>query len=169
MNTFDLVTPQSISDAIKAQARSNTAQQGANVRFIAGGTNLVDYMKINVEKPAQIIDINSLSLDAIKATADGGLQIGVVVARVRCNVGPPHAGEVHRVDAVAPGQQRNDPLKVVQLGAHGVHQHEGRSVAGDDVPQPAAVGTGEPLARGVRPRGEIGRWCLCLDCHILTI
>ncbi|MFL6547624.1 MAG: FAD binding domain-containing protein [Povalibacter sp.] len=78
MNTFDLVTPQSINDAVKAQARSNTAQQGANVRFIAGGTNLVDYMKINVEKPAQIIDINSLALDAIKATSDGGLQIGAL-------------------------------------------------------------------------------------------
>src|SRR4051812_19339275 len=78
MNTFDLVTPQSINDAVKAQTRSNTAQQGANVRFIAGGTNLVDYMKINVEKPAQIIDINSLALDAIKATSDGGLQIGAL-------------------------------------------------------------------------------------------
>ena len=78
MNTFDLVTPRSIDDAIKAHARSNTAQQGANVRFIAGGTNLVDYMKIDVEKPAQLIDINSLDLATIKPTSDGGLQIGAL-------------------------------------------------------------------------------------------
>ncbi|MFL6620450.1 MAG: FAD binding domain-containing protein, partial [Povalibacter sp.] len=73
MNTFDLVSAQSINDAVNAQARSNTAQQGASIRFIAGGTNLVDYMKINVEKPVQIIDINALALDAIKATPEGGL------------------------------------------------------------------------------------------------
>jgi xanthine dehydrogenase YagS FAD-binding subunit len=78
MNTFELVTPQSIAEAIKAQARSSTAQQGASVRFIAGGTNLVDYMKINVETPSQVIDINSLALGDIKSTADGGLQIGAL-------------------------------------------------------------------------------------------
>jgi xanthine dehydrogenase YagS FAD-binding subunit len=78
MNTFDLVTAKSVPEAVKAQARSTTAQQGATVRFIAGGTNLVDYMKINVELPGQVIDINTLPLDTIKATADGGLQIGAL-------------------------------------------------------------------------------------------
>lgn len=78
MNRFDLVTPRSVNDATKAHARANTAQQGANVRFIAGGTNLVDYMKINVETPAQIVDINALDLASIKPTSDGGLQIGAL-------------------------------------------------------------------------------------------
>ena len=53
MQTFELITPGNLSDAIQAQATSQTAQQGAQVRFIAGGTNLVDYMKLNVETPRQ--------------------------------------------------------------------------------------------------------------------
>lgn len=51
MQPFQLITPSSIADAVRAQAASPTAQQGGVVRFIAGGTNLVDYMKLNVETP----------------------------------------------------------------------------------------------------------------------
>jgi xanthine dehydrogenase YagS FAD-binding subunit len=75
---FELVTVRTVPDAIKSQARSNTAQNGADVRFIAGGTNLVDYMKLNVERPKQLIDINGLPLDKIEATVDGGLKIGAL-------------------------------------------------------------------------------------------
>jgi xanthine dehydrogenase YagS FAD-binding subunit len=75
---FELVTPNTVSDAIRFQAKSNTAQNGADVRFIAGGTNLVDYMKLNVERPKQLIDINVLPLDKIEATEDGALKIGAL-------------------------------------------------------------------------------------------
>jgi xanthine dehydrogenase YagS FAD-binding subunit len=78
MNLFELVTAKSVQDAVKAQARSSTAQQGANIRYIAGGTNLVDYMKLNVETPAQLVDINALPLDKIEPTSDGGLKIGAL-------------------------------------------------------------------------------------------
>jgi xanthine dehydrogenase YagS FAD-binding subunit len=78
MELFELVTVNTVPEAIKAQARANTAQNGADVRFIAGGTNLVDYMKLNVERPRQLIDINGLSLDKIESTPDGGLKIGAL-------------------------------------------------------------------------------------------
>jgi xanthine dehydrogenase YagS FAD-binding subunit len=78
MELFELVTARTVPDAVKAQARSSTAQNGADVRFIAGGTNLIDYMKLNVERPKQLVDINGLPLDRIEKTADGGLKIGAL-------------------------------------------------------------------------------------------
>jgi xanthine dehydrogenase YagS FAD-binding subunit len=78
MQPFDLISVDSIQDAVKAQSSSSTAQQGASVRYIAGGTNLVDYMKLNVETPAKLVDINGLSLTAIEPAANGGLKIGAL-------------------------------------------------------------------------------------------
>ena len=46
---------------------------------MAGGTTLIDLMKLNVETPARVIDINRLPLDKIEATSDGGLKIGATV------------------------------------------------------------------------------------------
>ena len=80
MQPFELITPTSIPDAIKAQAASPTAQQGAPVRFIAGGTNLVDYMKLNVETPRQLVDINGLPLNRIEQDPKGGLKIGALAS-----------------------------------------------------------------------------------------
>jgi xanthine dehydrogenase YagS FAD-binding subunit len=78
MELFQLITAQTIPDAVKAQAKSATAQNGADVRFIAGGTNLVDYMKLNVEHPRQLVDINGLALGKIERTPEGGLKIGAL-------------------------------------------------------------------------------------------
>lgn len=78
MQPFELVTVTTVPDAVKAQAASSTAQQGAPVRFIAGGTNLVDYMKLNVETPRQLVDINRLPLTTIESMPDGGLKIGAL-------------------------------------------------------------------------------------------
>ena len=78
MELFELLTAQTVPDAVKAQAKSSTAQNGADVRFIAGGTNLIDYMKLNVERPRQLVDINGLPLDKIEKTADGGLKLGAL-------------------------------------------------------------------------------------------
>ena len=48
-------------------------------RFIAGGTNLLDLMKLEIETPAHLIDVSRLALDKIEATTDGGLRIGAMV------------------------------------------------------------------------------------------
>src|SRR5262249_55992613 len=53
--------------------------EGADVRFVAGGTTLLDLMKLNVETRARVVDINRLPLDKIEATPDGGLKIGATV------------------------------------------------------------------------------------------
>jgi xanthine dehydrogenase YagS FAD-binding subunit len=55
-----------------------TAQQGAQIRFIAGGTTLVDLMKLNVERPREIVDINGLPLDRVEPSPEGGLVIGAL-------------------------------------------------------------------------------------------
>ncbi|HTM56182.1 MAG TPA: FAD binding domain-containing protein [Pirellulales bacterium] len=62
MKTFEFVRPDSAA-AIATAAQSNTAQQGADVRFLAGGTTLLDLMKLNVETPGRVLDINRLPLD----------------------------------------------------------------------------------------------------------
>ncbi len=48
-------------------------------KFIAGGTNLLDLMKLEIETPTHLIDVNGLALDRIEPTADGGLRIGALV------------------------------------------------------------------------------------------
>jgi len=66
--------------------RATTAAQAADAnartpgaRFIAGGTNLLDLMKLEIETPAHLIDVNGLGFDQIDATPDGGLRIGALV------------------------------------------------------------------------------------------
>jgi xanthine dehydrogenase YagS FAD-binding subunit len=48
-------------------------------RFIAGGTNLLDLMKLEIETPPHLVDVNGLGLDKIEATPDGGLRVGALV------------------------------------------------------------------------------------------
>ena len=79
MKTFEFTRPGDAAAAIAASAKAKTAQQGADVRFIAGGTTLVDLMKLNVETPNQLLDINRLPLDKIEALPSGGLKIGATV------------------------------------------------------------------------------------------
>jgi xanthine dehydrogenase YagS FAD-binding subunit len=79
MHAFEFIRPTDPAAAMATAAGAKTAQQGANMRFLAGGTTLIDLMKLNVETPAQLIDINRLPLDQIEATSDGGLKIGATV------------------------------------------------------------------------------------------
>ena len=79
MHTFEFIRPKSPTAAVALAARAKTAQQDADVRFLAGGTTLIDLMKLNVERPARLIDINRLGLDKIEAMPDGGLKIGATV------------------------------------------------------------------------------------------
>jgi xanthine dehydrogenase YagS FAD-binding subunit len=48
-------------------------------KFVAGGTNLLDLMKLQIETPSHLIDVNGLSLDKIEPTPEGGLRIGALV------------------------------------------------------------------------------------------
>ena len=68
MHTFEFSRPKDPAAAIAGAAQAKTAQQGADVRFVAGGTTLIDLMKLNVETPARILDINRLPFDKIEAT-----------------------------------------------------------------------------------------------------
>ena len=61
-----------------AQAAA-AAARNPNARFIAGGTNLLDLMKLEIETPTHLIDVNGLALDKVEATAEGGLRIGALV------------------------------------------------------------------------------------------
>jgi xanthine dehydrogenase YagS FAD-binding subunit len=79
MNTFEFTRPADLAAAVKVAAQAKTAQQGADVRFLAGGTTLIDLMKLNVETPGRLLDINRLPFDKIEATPDGGLKIGATV------------------------------------------------------------------------------------------
>jgi xanthine dehydrogenase YagS FAD-binding subunit len=79
MQTFEYSRVTDEPAAVAAGAKSKTAQQGASVRFVAGGTTLIDLMKLTVERPQTVVDINRLPLDKIEALPDGGLSIGATV------------------------------------------------------------------------------------------
>ena len=61
----------------EAAAKAAAARPGA--KFIAGGTNLLDLMKLQIETPLHLIDITRLGLDKTELTADGGVRIGAMV------------------------------------------------------------------------------------------
>ncbi len=79
MKLFAFTKTTDVSDAVKEGSASDTAQQGAKIRFVAGGTTLLDLMKLSVEAPDNLIDINKLPLDKVETTRDGGLKIGALV------------------------------------------------------------------------------------------
>src|SRR5271165_3465020 len=55
------------------------AARAEGAKFIAGGTNLLDLMKLEIETPTHLVDVNGLALDKIEPTGDGGLRIGALV------------------------------------------------------------------------------------------
>jgi len=73
MKSFTYQRAHSPAEAAAAAARI------AGAKFIAGGTNLLDLMKLEIETPAHLIDVNGLKLDQIEATAEGGLRVGALV------------------------------------------------------------------------------------------
>lgn len=79
MHAFEFTRPSDVTSAATAAASANTAQQGAEIRFIAGGTTLIDLMKLNVEQPHTLIDLNRLPLGDVESLPDGGLKIGAMV------------------------------------------------------------------------------------------
>ena len=79
MRTFEFHRPENAASAIAAGAQAKTAQQGADIRFLAGGTTLIDLRKLEVETPGRLLDINRLPFDKIEKLPDGGLKIGATV------------------------------------------------------------------------------------------
>ena len=64
--------------AQSAEAAVKSAAQHPNAKYLAGGTNLLDLMKLEIEAPAHLIDVGRLPLAQIEDTADGGLRIGAM-------------------------------------------------------------------------------------------
>jgi xanthine dehydrogenase YagS FAD-binding subunit len=101
--TYERATSAALAAAVAARTPGS--------KFIAGGTNLLDLMKLQIETPAHLIDVNGLELDKIDATSDGGLRIGALVtntnlasdARVRRD----YAVLSRAIVAGASGQLRN--------------------------------------------------------------
>lgn len=73
MKAFSFERARTPAEAAAAVARRPDA------RFIAGGTNLLDLMKLQIEAPAHLVDVNPLGLDRVEPTRDGGLRIGALV------------------------------------------------------------------------------------------
>ena len=121
------------SDA-QAAARAVTSQQ--NAKFIAGGTNLVDLMKMNVERPARLIDISRLPLDQVEETAfevyslDDGSHVRIEAAP--WEFGWTAGGDLYRVDASA------------------LQECDATTGACTDVPLPAGTTLGDNVVLGGR-------------------
>nr|CAD6611047.1 xanthine dehydrogenase family protein subunit M [Rhizobium sp. Khangiran2] len=77
MRPFSYTRAETLGDAMAALAANPTA------RVLAGGTNLIDLMKYDVERPAAIVDINRLPLREIEELPDGALRIGALVSNAR--------------------------------------------------------------------------------------
>ncbi|CAN7694224.1 FAD binding domain-containing protein [Paraburkholderia sp. SIMBA_054] len=111
MELFQLSRANDMRDAIVAGAASQTAQQGAQVRFLAGGTTLLDLMKLDVEKPARVVDISRLPLDRVEITDEGGVRIGALVRNADLALHPlihePYAVLSQALLAGASAQLRN--------------------------------------------------------------
>ena len=73
MKPFTYERAQSPAEAVAAAARIPGA------KFVAGGTNLLDLMKLQIEAPTHLIDVNGLALDKIETIPEGGLRIGALV------------------------------------------------------------------------------------------
>ena len=73
MKAFTFERAKTPAEAAAAAARKPGA------KFIAGGTNLLDLMKLQIETPTHLIDVNGLGLDKVEATEEGGLRIGALV------------------------------------------------------------------------------------------
>lgn len=90
-------------------AASVSSRQGA--KFIAGGTNLLDLMKLEIETPTHLVDVQDLGLDQIERTEDGGLRIGALVTNTALSahdaVRSDYAVLTRAIAAGASGQLRN--------------------------------------------------------------
>ncbi len=92
-----------------AAAAAVAGRPGA--KFLAGGTNLLDLMKLEIETPTHLVDVQDLKFDRIDATADGGLRVGAFVSNTALSADPrvmrDYAVLTRAIQAGASGQLRN--------------------------------------------------------------
>jgi len=97
--------------ALSAQMAARTAHDRHQARFIAGGTNLLDLMKLEIEQPSDLIDINHIGMDTIDDLPNGGLRIGALVKNTALAAHPrirrDYAVITRAIVAGASGQIRN--------------------------------------------------------------
>lgn len=148
-----------------AAVAAAAARPGA--RFIAGGTNLLDLMKLQIEAPVHLVDVNGLGLDRIEPTPEGGLRIGALVrntdlaadARVRRDYGVLSRALL----AGASGQLRNKATTAGNL------LQRTRCPYFYDTDQPCnkrQPGSGCPAIAGMsRPLAVIGVSDACIASH----
>ncbi|EMD83771.1 FAD binding domain-containing protein [Pacificimonas flava] len=105
MQSFTYERAQTPAEAAKAAAERE------NAKFIAGGTNLLDLMKLEIERPTHLIDVGRLGLKEIEDTSDGGLRIGTLVSNTALSAHPrvrrDYAVLTRAIQAGASGQLRN--------------------------------------------------------------
>ena len=103
--------PFSYERATSAQDAAAKVAGQPGAKFIAGGTNLLDLMKLEIETPTHLIDVNGLGFDKIEDAPDGGVRIGALVSNTALASNPRirrHYGLISRATvAGASGQLRN--------------------------------------------------------------
>jgi xanthine dehydrogenase YagS FAD-binding subunit len=94
----------------QAQAAAAIARRPGS-KFLAGGTNLLDLMKLEIETPPHLVDVQDLKLDRIEPTGEGGLRIGALVTNTALAADQPvrrdYAVLTRAIVAGASGQLRN--------------------------------------------------------------
>ena len=97
--------------ASSPQQAARAVSERLGAKFIAGGTNLIDLMKIEVETPTHLVDVNGLGLESIEPTEEGGLRIGALVSNTALaaheTVRRDYAVLTRAIVAGASGQLRN--------------------------------------------------------------
>lgn len=153
--------------ATSAEGAVRAAVNNAGARFIAGGTNLLDLMKLEIETPQHLIDVNGLGFDKVSRTPEGGLKIGALVRNSDLAAHP----EVRRDYAVlsksllagASGQLRNKATTAGNL------LQRTRCVYFYDINQPCnkrRPGTGCSAMGGAsRQQAIIGVSASCIASH----
>ena len=121
-------------------AAAVAAKPGA--KFVAGGTNLLDLMKLQIEEPVHLVDVNRLKLDRIEPTDTGGLRIGALVRNTDL------AAVRRRLDLVE--REAVDVDQMHRLLDLELHQVEQVGAAGDE------LGAGLGSDRRRRGRGRLG-------------
>ena len=108
------------ASSVEAAAKSAASNPGA--KFIAGGTNLLDLMKLEIETPTHLIDVNGLGLDKIETTENGGLRVGAMVRNTDlasdATVRIMDCSRVHSLQAHPGSFATRLPLRAIFCSAH---------------------------------------------------
>ena len=112
MINFQYARANDVADAVRQIAADPAA------KFIAGGTNLIDLMKDDVERPSRLIDISRLPLKTVEETADGGLRIGALVPNSRPRLPPADRA------ALSAARKRDPGRRLAAIAQHGLHRRQ---------------------------------------------